>query len=112
MPRRSGSSGPRPSRLAGGTPADNARLIEAVLRGEPGVRRDVVLLNAGAALLVAGVVDQLEEGIERAALTIDAGLAAELLERLRAERRGGRSRATAAAERRAGTTPTAEASPA
>ena len=40
-----------------------------------------------AALLVAGVVDQLEEGIERAALTIDAGLATELLEALRAERR-------------------------
>jgi anthranilate phosphoribosyltransferase len=46
-----------------------------------------VLLNAGAALLVAGVVDDLEGGIERAALTIDAGLAMELLEGLRAERR-------------------------
>ena len=45
------------------------------------------LLNAAAALLVAGVVGQIEEGIERAALTIDAGLGAELLERLRAERR-------------------------
>ena len=75
------------SKLAGGTPDENARLTEAVLRGEPGIRRDVVLLNAGAALLVAGVVGQLEEGIERAALTIDAGLAAELLEALRAERR-------------------------
>ena len=75
------------AKLAGGTPAENARLSEAVLRGEPGIRRDVVLLNAGAALLVAGVVGQLEEGIERAALTIDAGLATELLEALRAERR-------------------------
>ena len=75
------------ARLAGGTPDENARLTEAVLRGEPGIRRDVVLLNAGAALLVAGVVGQLEEGIERAALTIDAGLTAELLEELRAERR-------------------------
>ena len=53
----------------------------------PGARRDVVLLNAGAALLVAGAVETLEEGIERAALTIDAGLGTELLERLRAERR-------------------------
>jgi anthranilate phosphoribosyltransferase len=60
------------TRLAGGTPIENARLTEAVLRGESGIRRDVVLLNAGAALLVAGVVDQLEAGIERAALTIDA----------------------------------------
>jgi anthranilate phosphoribosyltransferase len=74
------------SRLAGGTADDNARTIEAIFRGEPGAKRDVVLLNAGAALLVAGVVDQLEAGIERAALTIDAGLATELLGRLRAER--------------------------
>jgi anthranilate phosphoribosyltransferase len=73
-------------RLAGGTPDENAATIEAIFRGEPGAKRDVVLLNAGAALLVAGVVDQLEGGIERAALTIDAGLATELLERLRAER--------------------------
>ena len=52
----------------------NARLIEAVLRGEPGARRDVVLLNAGAALARRRRVDDLEGGIERAALTIDAGL--------------------------------------
>ena len=75
------------SRLGGGEPADNARIVEAVLRGEPGARRDVVLLNAGAALQVAGVADDLLAGVERAALTIDAGLTAELLERLRDERR-------------------------
>jgi len=75
------------ARLAGGSPDENARLSEAVLRGEPGARRDVVLLNAAAALLVAGVVGRMEEGIERAALAIDAGEAAALLERLRAERR-------------------------
>ena len=45
------------TKLAGGTPEDNARMTESVLRGEPGARRDVVLLNAGAALLVAGVVE-------------------------------------------------------
>jgi anthranilate phosphoribosyltransferase len=75
------------ARLAGGTPEENARMTEAVLHGEPGTRRDVVLLNAAAALLVAGAVGQMEEGIERAALTIDAGLGIELLGRLRAERR-------------------------
>jgi anthranilate phosphoribosyltransferase len=74
------------ARLAGGTPDENAATIEAILRGEPGAKRDVVLLNAGAALLVAGAVEQLEVGIERAALTIDAGLATDLLARLRAER--------------------------
>jgi anthranilate phosphoribosyltransferase len=92
-------------RLAGGTPEENARMSEAVLRGEPGIRRDVVLLNAGAALLVAGEVGQLEEGIERAALTIDAGLGADLLERLRAERRASEAATvTGAAAGSAGTT--------
>jgi len=85
------------SRLAGGTAEENARLIEAVLHGEPGVRRDVVLLNAGAALLVAGAVERLEEGIERAALAIDAGLAATLLEKLRAERLAWQAEQAAAA---------------
>ncbi len=75
------------TRLAGGSAEDNARMIEAVLHGEPGVRRDVAVLNAGAAFLVAGAVDSLDDGIERAALTIDAGLGIELLDRLRAERR-------------------------
>jgi anthranilate phosphoribosyltransferase len=74
-------------RLRGGTATENARITESVLQGEPGARRDVVLLNAGAALLVAGAVERLEDGIDRAALTIDAGLAMELLGRLRADRR-------------------------
>ena len=82
-----GSSGTPTARLAGGSPADNARAVESVLHGEPGARRDVVLLNAGAALLAAGSVDDLADGVDRAALTIDAGLGTELLERLRAERR-------------------------
>ena len=87
------------TRLSGGSPDENARMTESVLQGEPGIRRDVVLLNAAAALLVAGVVGQMEEGIERAALTIDAGLGSELLGRLRTERRT----AEAATELGAGT---------
>ena len=75
------------TRLAGGTPQENAGIVETILRGEPGVRRDVVVLNAGAAFLVAGAVDSFGEGVDRAALTIDAGLASELLERLRDQRR-------------------------
>jgi anthranilate phosphoribosyltransferase len=74
------------AKLAGGTPEENAATIESIFRGEPGVKRDVVLLNAGAAFLVAGEVENMEGGIERAALTIDAGLATDLLERLRTER--------------------------
>jgi len=75
------------AKLAGGSPADNAKITESVLRGEPGARRDVVLLNAAAGLVAAGRVPDLAEGIDLAALTIDAGLATELLEGLRAERR-------------------------
>ncbi len=74
------------SALAGGDATANARLSEAVLRGESGARRDVVLLNAGAALMAAGRVETIDAGIELAALTIDAGLTAELLEALRAEK--------------------------
>ena len=85
-------------KLAGGDPATNAGYIEAVLRGEPGARRDVVLLNAGAAFVAAGTVETLEDGIERAELTIDAGLGHELLERLRAERRAAEAAQAAALE--------------
>ena len=73
--------------LGGADPAANAILTEGVLRGEPGSRRDVVLLNAGAALVAAGAVESIIDGIDRAALTIDAGLASELLAGLREERR-------------------------
>ncbi len=85
------------ARLAGGSADENALMIETILRGEPGVRRDVVVLNAGAAFLVAGAVESLDDGIERAALTIDAGLGMELLERLRAERRATETQAAATA---------------
>jgi anthranilate phosphoribosyltransferase len=73
--------------LAGGTPDENARLVEAVLAGEPGPRRDVVLLNAGAALVVAGRAGTIREGIAVARSAIDAGGARALLERLRVEKR-------------------------
>ena len=56
----------------------------------------MILLNTGAALLVAGVVETLEAGIERAALTIDAGLATEQLTRLRDERRAAEAAAATA----------------
>jgi anthranilate phosphoribosyltransferase len=92
------------AKLAGGSAADNARITESVLRGEPGARRDVVLLNAGAALMVAGAADSLESGIDLAGLTIDAGLGTELLEKLREERR--------AAEAVAAATPSPEGAPA
>ncbi|HEY7523640.1 MAG TPA: anthranilate phosphoribosyltransferase [Candidatus Limnocylindrales bacterium] len=86
----------RSDALAGGSPAENAALAEALLRGESGARRDVVLLNAGAALVAAGRAPDLAAGIELAGLTVDAGLATELLGRLRAEKRAADAAAAAA----------------
>lgn len=74
------------SALAGGTAAENAAILESVFAGEAGPRRDVVLLNAGAALVVAGVAAGFDEGIATAAAAIDNGLPRDLLEALRAEK--------------------------
>ena len=79
--------------LLGGTPQENARLLLAVLGGERGPRRDVVLLNAGAALEVAGRAADLRAGVRLAAETIDSGAAMARLERLR-EREAHRVAAT------------------
>ena len=70
--------------LRGGTPQQNAVALRAVLAGEPGAYRDIVLLNAAAGLLVADHVETLAEGIEAAAASIDSGKAAVALERLAA----------------------------
>ena len=71
--------------LRGGSAAENARIIEAVLGGRArGARREVVLLNAGAALLVAGRARNLREGVALATQAIDDGSAEALLRRLKA----------------------------
>jgi len=70
--------------LTGGDADTNARIIERVLAGESGPQRDVVLLNAGAALMVAGVVDSVQSGLARAAEAIDRGAARSTLDRLKA----------------------------
>ena len=67
--------------LRGGDAAEAARIARAILAGEEGPRRDVVLLNAGAALEVAGAAADLHEGIALAAASIDDGKAARTLER-------------------------------
>jgi anthranilate phosphoribosyltransferase len=91
--------------LAGGTPAENAVLVEAVLDGERGPRRDVAVLNAAAGLVAAGRAADLAAGVEIAAATIDVGDAGALLARLRASRVA-REVATAAADARDGDMPT------
>ena len=68
--------------LAGGDAQTNAKLARAVLAGEPGPHRDVVVLNAAAALYVSGQVADVAAGVTKAAEAIDSGAAATTLDRL------------------------------
>jgi anthranilate phosphoribosyltransferase len=79
-----GQIAPRAGReqLAGGDAAQNARIARAILGGEKGPARDAVVLNAAAALCVAGRAGSLEEGAGLAARSLDQGRAADVLERL------------------------------
>ena len=69
------------SAIRGGDPAHNALALRRLLAGETGAYRDAVLLNAAAALLLAGVADTLPAGAMRAADAIDSGAAEDLLDR-------------------------------
>jgi anthranilate phosphoribosyltransferase len=62
---------------------DNASILYDVITGIPGPRRDIVLFNASAALVAAGIADDLKEGVARAAEAIDSGQAAVTLQKLR-----------------------------
>jgi anthranilate phosphoribosyltransferase len=68
--------------VAGGTPEQNAGISRAVLAGEAGPRRDLVLINAAAAIYVGGLAADLEEGVAKAAEAVDSGAAAGVLESL------------------------------
>ncbi len=68
--------------LRGGTARENADIVRSLLAGESGARRDIVLINAGAAIWVAGAAEGIEEGIELARQSIDSGAALERLEKL------------------------------
>jgi len=65
--------------LAGGDAAANAAILLAIFAGEPGPRRDIVLLNAAAVLFTAGLSSDIAEGIQLAARTIDSGAVTELV---------------------------------
>ena len=69
--------------LRGGDPQANAALAREVLSGAPGPKRDVVLLNAAAALVVAGRAKDLRDGARQAAAAIDDGRALRLLDRVK-----------------------------
>src|SRR5918994_4745031 len=68
--------------LVGGDPATNAELAQRILAGDARPHRDIVCLNAGAALVAAGMVDDLADGVETAQAAIDEGGAAAALDRL------------------------------
>jgi len=72
--------------LLGGDPTQNARCLEGVLAGARGPERDAILLNAAAALVVAGRARDLKEGAQAAAGAIDSGRAKALVEDLRRRR--------------------------
>jgi anthranilate phosphoribosyltransferase len=71
-----------PASLKGGDAATNAAIVRSVLAGAKGSPRDVVLLNTGAALFIAGAADTVRAGVVRAAAAIDDGSAAGVLDKL------------------------------
>jgi anthranilate phosphoribosyltransferase len=72
-----------PEALLGGAPEENAEIIVNMLKGEKGPKRDIVVLNAGAAITASGKVDSLDAGIGLASESIDSGAALAKLEELK-----------------------------
>jgi anthranilate phosphoribosyltransferase len=66
--------------ISGGTVEENVKISRAILSGEGGPRRDITLINAGAAIYTAGLAATIEEGIQTAATAIDSGRAREVQE--------------------------------
>jgi anthranilate phosphoribosyltransferase len=87
-PRTLGFYPADPAALRGGSPAENASAITSVFAGESGARRDAVVLNAAAALVAAGIADDLGDGLGFAAEAIDSGTAGARLDELREFSRG------------------------
>ena len=71
-----------PGIVKGGDPQTNATALRAVLDGVPGAYRDITLLNAAAALVVAERAETLAEGVRQAAVAVDSGKARAALEKL------------------------------
>ena len=82
-PRQLGLPPSSAEALRGGDAMTNAAVVERVLGGEPGPHRDIVCLNAAAALVVAGLAPDLSEGVALAGEVVDHGRAAAVLDRLR-----------------------------
>ncbi|MDP6089264.1 MAG: anthranilate phosphoribosyltransferase [Candidatus Marinimicrobia bacterium] len=68
--------------LQGGKPEENAGIIEAIIKGETGPKRDIVLLNAAAGIVVGGKAQTLEEGLKLASESVNSGAALHVLNQL------------------------------
>ncbi len=75
----------QPSDLKGGTPEENAEMTLSILKGEKGPQRDIVLLNAAAAIVAGDRAEDLTAGLAAAAESVDSGRALEKLEGLKAK---------------------------
>ena len=84
-PRGLGIPAAQPSDLKGGTPEENAEMTLSVLRGDKGPKRDIVLLNAAAAIVAGGKAADIAAGLSAAAESIDSGRALEKLEGIKGE---------------------------
>ncbi len=82
MPQDLGYQLARPQDIAGGLPEENARKLVAVMKGEQSPARDIIAMNAGAAVYVSGRAPTLKEGAKMAEKAIDAGKALHLLQRM------------------------------
>lgn len=71
-----------PESIKGGNAFENARIIQTLLKGEPGARRDMVLMNAAAAFIAVGLDHDFKDGIKRGKDSIDSGRAKEKLDQL------------------------------
>ena len=81
-PENVGFSRAKPDSLKGGTAQDNAVLLRSILSGQKGAQRDIVLLNAAAALIAGGKAATFKEGIALADTAIDSGKALQKVEEL------------------------------
>ncbi|MCU1494037.1 MAG: Anthranilate phosphoribosyltransferase [Acidimicrobiaceae bacterium] len=81
-PARLGLSPANPDSLRGGDPRENADRAREILSGADGPQRDLVALNAAAALVVAGLADDLAAGLDLACTALDSGAAAATLDKL------------------------------
>ena len=71
-----------PNDLQGGEPNENAEIIRSILNGDKGSKRDIVLLNAAAGIVVGGKTQNLKEGLAKAAEAVDSGAALNVLNQL------------------------------